>query len=675
MNTNTVEISFPTPARVCGWVSRPAASMTRGRRSHCQAFALTAALALSLLGVNLPSAKASTVLGPWVPIFKGVDHAVGTNTPGGGGFTTLQVAHAIRVDLTDPDVHLFATPRIDDYQVGSHETAGLTVENFLITYKPQVAFNANSFDPSSYYLPQGTAMEAYGLLVSDGTVVSPQESASRASSIVFDANKVARIIHTNWPAVSTSGIYTAVSGEYPILIAGVNVGYRYSGSSAFIHERNPRSAYALSQDRKTLYLLAIDGRQPGYSEGALDWETAAWLIKMGAYDGINMDGGGSTSLVMVDSVGDPIKLNHSNAMADSGNERTVGAHFGIYAPPVRGFINDVVANPEDTTALITWSTTSPATSLVDYGLTPDLGSATALDLTSVTNHQVLVDGLTPGTTYYFAVESIAETTNLISPTFAFTTTNYVTTNAMFDVTYPWKYTTANLDGVSWMDPAYDDSGWSGPGPGLLWIDVRQVPDASVQPKNTQLPPNPANNNYPYITYYFRTHFDFTNSTSGASLLFSSYIDDGAIFYLNGHEIYRLNMADASTTITHSTLAAGYNCGGDAVCAIDFTVSGVQAANLVRGSNVLAVEVHNYNSLSPDITFGTSLECTVPLAISPELHLVTQDGTITLNWSRAGFVLQQADAATGPWADLPGSAAANRFATPMSASARYYRLRK
>ena len=482
MNTNTVEISFPTPARVCGWVSRPAASMTRGRRSHCQAFALTAALALSLLGVNLPSAKASTVLGPWVPIFKGVDHAVGTNTPGGGGFTTLQVAHAIRVDLTDPDVHLFATPRIDDYQVGSHETAGLTVENFLITYKPQVAFNANSFDPSSYYLPQGTAMEAYGLLVSDGTVVSPQESASRASSIVFDANKVARIIHTNWPAVSTSGIYTAVSGEYPILIAGVNVGYRYSGSSAFIHERNPRSAYALSQDRKTLYLLAIDGRQPGYSEGALDWETAAWLIKMGAYDGINMDGGGSTSLVMVDSVGDPIKLNHSNAMADSGNERTVGAHFGIYAPPVRGFINDVVANPEDTTALITWSTTSPATSLVDYGLTPDLGSATALDLTSVTNHQVLVDGLTPGTTYYFAVESIAETTNLISPTFAFTTTNYVTTNAMFDVTYPWKYTTANLDGVSWMDPAYDDSGWSGPGPGLLWIDVRQVPDASVQPR-------------------------------------------------------------------------------------------------------------------------------------------------------------------------------------------------
>jgi len=539
MNTSTVEIDFQAPARVCGWVSPLVPATTHGRRQHRPVLSLIAALALCLPAANLPCADASTVLGPWVPIFKGVDHAVGTNTPGGGGFTTLQVAHGIRVDLTDPDVRLFATPRIANYQAGSRETAGMTVEHFLTTYGLQVALNANTFDPTQYYLPQGTAMEAYGLLVSNGTVVSSQESASRASTLIFGTNKEARIIHTNWPAVSNNGIHTAISGEYPILIAGVNVGYRYSGSSGFIHQRNPRTAYALSQDRKTLYLLTIDGRQPGYSDGSLDWETAAWLIKMGGYDGINMDGGGSTSMVMADSVGDSIKLNHSSAMADSGNERTVGAHFGIYALPVPGFINGVAANPDDTTTLITWSTTSPATSQVDYGLTPDLGSATALDSASVTNHQVLVDGLTPGTTYYFAVESTAATTNLTSPTFTFTTTNYVTTNAIFDVTYAWKYTTANLDGVGWTDSAYDDSGWSGPGAGLLWIDVRQTgPDPDVQPKNTQLPPNPANNNYPYITYYFRTHFDFTNSTSGISLLFSSYVDDGAIFYLNGREIYR-----------------------------------------------------------------------------------------------------------------------------------------
>jgi len=91
--------------------------------------------------------------------------------------------------------------------------------------------------------------------------------------------------------------------------------------------------------------------------------------------------------------------------------------------------------------------------------------------------------------------------------------------------------------------------------------------------------------------------------------------------------------------------------------------------------VLAVEVHNYNALSPDITLGTSLEYTEPYAISPELHLATQDGVITLSWTRAGFVLQQADAATGPWADLPGPVATSPFTAPFSGSARYFRLRK
>jgi len=47
---------------------------------------------------------------------------------------------------------------------------------------------------------------------------------------------------------------------------------------------------------------------------------------------------------MADSKGDPTELNHSNAVADSGNERTVGAHFGIYALPVPGFINEVAAS-------------------------------------------------------------------------------------------------------------------------------------------------------------------------------------------------------------------------------------------------------------------------------------------------------------------------------------------
>ncbi|PYM15141.1 MAG: hypothetical protein DME18_04970, partial [Verrucomicrobia bacterium] len=84
---------------------------------------LLIAVALAALG----PAQASTTLGSWVPIFKGIDHAVGTNTPGGGGFPDLQVVHALRIDLSDPDIQLFSTPRFTNYLAESRETAGLTV--------------------------------------------------------------------------------------------------------------------------------------------------------------------------------------------------------------------------------------------------------------------------------------------------------------------------------------------------------------------------------------------------------------------------------------------------------------------------------------------------------------------------------------------------------------------
>src|SRR5439155_721997 len=87
------------------------------------------------------SVQASTALGPWVPVFKGIDHAVGTNTPGGGGMRNLQVVHSLRIDLTDRDIQLFSTPRISNYSADFRETGGLTVSDFLVANGLQVAIN------------------------------------------------------------------------------------------------------------------------------------------------------------------------------------------------------------------------------------------------------------------------------------------------------------------------------------------------------------------------------------------------------------------------------------------------------------------------------------------------------------------------------------------------------
>ena len=132
---------------------------------------------LALLLMAVSSVSAQTVLSPWTPLFKGIDRASGTNTPGPGAqFVELQVVRALRVDLTDPDIRFLTTPRSPSYQAEVQETIGITVSSFLTNNHLQVAINGNEFNPSD--VPVGTPMEVWGLLISQGVVVSSQENAT-----------------------------------------------------------------------------------------------------------------------------------------------------------------------------------------------------------------------------------------------------------------------------------------------------------------------------------------------------------------------------------------------------------------------------------------------------------------------------------------------------------------
>jgi len=57
-------------------------------------------------------------------------------------------------------------------------------------------------------------------------------------------------------------------------------------------------------------------------------------------------------------------------------------------------------------AIITWSTNEPATSVVDYGLSTTYGSSSALNTTPVTSHSRTLSNLTPSTTYHHRVRSV-----------------------------------------------------------------------------------------------------------------------------------------------------------------------------------------------------------------------------------------------------------------------------
>lgn len=79
-------------------------------------------------------------------------------------------------------------------------------------------------------------------------------------------------------------------------------------AESFLTTRHPRSVVASNRDGSKVWLLAIDGRQ-STSVGMNFEEMAAYLQSLGAWDAVNLDGGGSTTLVydnrVVNSPSDP----------------------------------------------------------------------------------------------------------------------------------------------------------------------------------------------------------------------------------------------------------------------------------------------------------------------------------------------------------------------------------
>jgi hypothetical protein len=615
---------------------------------------------LLLLICGVASNLGATMVGPWVPMFKGVDHSVSTNTPG-GSIPRLQVVNALRVDLTDPDIRFETTPRLEaNYLSGSREVIGLTVSDFLKAHDLQAAINANFFAPGVYYPPPGTVMDIHGLSINQGTNVSAATSGE-AATLLFDAQNQCTLIPFNWPPKPMTNVFTAISGDIAVLTNGIN---RMTQS----FDIDPRTVFGLSADRRYLFIVAIDGRQSGYSDGASFYDCAQWLKLLGASDAINVDGGGSTTLVIEDTTGVPVRLNRSSAVADSGRERTVGSHFGIHAKPLPAFINDVEAIPEDTSAIIKWITLEPATSEVRYGLSTDFELGSVTDTAGKNIHSVSLTGLTPATTYYFQVLSATAAQQFVSSNFVFVTTNYVTTNTVFGLGQTWKYSFDSMDGVNWTARDYDDSAWSS-GAGVLWADTRATPNPAIQNKSTQMPGDP-NTGFPYVTYYFRSTFVLTNIVPGSSLLFSGNVDDGAAFYVNGTNTYLLRMPPGPV---NSTIAIGFPCAGDADCVDQFTIAAASNTNLVVGTNVVAVEVHNYNARSPDITFGLGLDLIEPIKRDIQLTIGWSTDKISIEWEGSA-ILQSAPAVEGPWEDVAPAAGSPMILQP-SGSGLFYRLRR
>ncbi len=90
----------------------------------------------------------------------------------------------------------------------------------------------------------------------------------------------------------------AVTGAPQIVRKSLNVykGITEGLTSRFVDARHPRTGIGIKKNNNEIFLIAVDGRQPQISIGMTLYELAELFIKLGCYNSLNLDGGGSTTM-------------------------------------------------------------------------------------------------------------------------------------------------------------------------------------------------------------------------------------------------------------------------------------------------------------------------------------------------------------------------------------------
>ncbi len=189
----------------------------------------------------------------------------------------------------------------------------------------------------------------------------------------------------------------------------------------------------------------------------------------------------------------------------------------------------------------------------------------------------------------------------------------------------WKYNDEGIDfgpsdqantAAAWFNPAFDDSAWF---TGTATLSYGNHSDTAADqskdlrygttPTDDPLHPNKFNDPANKITtYYFRTAFGVTaQQLSAAQAIYLNLRrDDGAVVYLNGKEVLRQNLPDGQiTALTFGNLAAG---GNEEALYFRYPLN---KADLVAGTNTLAVEIHQASLTSSDIILAAAVDAIIP----------------------------------------------------------------
>ncbi|MEA5605890.1 phosphodiester glycosidase family protein [Nostoc sp. UHCC 0252] len=251
------------------------------------------------------------------------------------------IIHIVTIDLNTPGIKPFVTPAIENLSknigVGKqaiidNETKARTTSEFVAEFQVKLAINGSYFYPFKevtpwhYYPYSGDKTKVLGQTISNGKIYANKKSSWYV--LCFDNNNQAQIPGgKECPKNTIQGL----AGDDVLVFQGkpkINI---YANSST----DKPYSRVVAATDKtgKKLWLVLVDGKQPLYSEGFTKRELIQFIAKLGVYNAINLDGGGSTTLVVAnpDKEGKPKILNAPTHTKIPMRDRPVANHLGFYA--------------------------------------------------------------------------------------------------------------------------------------------------------------------------------------------------------------------------------------------------------------------------------------------------------------------------------------------------------
>ena len=206
----------------------------------------------------------------------------------------------------------------------------------------------------------------------------------------------------------------------------------------------------------------------------------------------------------------------------------------------------------------------------------------------------------------------------------------------------WKYSDQGLDlGTNWVQPQYDDSAWT-LGPARLGYNTPGITTPVSYGTNSL---------NKYITTYFRNSFVVPANLHYTNLNVRLNRGDGAVVWLNGQELYRVNMP-AGPVSFQTRATAGVT--GDPLAT--YYPTNLPIPSLPAGNNVVAVEVHKFAASVIPLSFDLELFGLGEFA--PRLTASLNGPDVNVRWpatNHAGFILLSGTnlSPTATWSPLGG----------------------